>query len=40
MKNLHRRQQLNVPVALGMLMASAKEFLLATRKEERKTTQR
>jgi len=39
MKNLCRRQQSNIPVALGMLMASAKEFLLATKKEERKTTQ-
>jgi len=40
MKNVCRRQQSNVPVALGMLMASAKEFLLARRKEERKTRQR
>jgi len=36
MENLHRKQQSNVPVALEMLMASAKECSLATRKEEKR----
>jgi len=40
MKNLHRKQQSNILVDLEMLIASAKEFLLATRKKEKKTTQR
>jgi len=38
MKNVHRKQQSNVLVALEMLIALAKEFLLATRKKEKKTT--
>jgi len=36
MKNLHRKQQSNIPVALEMLMASAKECSLATRQEEKR----